>query len=471
MSHNSVIFSPVTRLSGLLSLEVILEKDRVVEANSSSTMFRGYEWIMRDRHATDAVYLTQRICGICSLAHGAVASYLLDEIYDNELSENAQYLRNIMYAADFLQNHIRHFYLFSMPDFVVMPDRPPFHGQKLADARLNPPDNQRLVEHYFEAVTVAQESHQILALFGGKAPNQHGFVHGGVSTAPTADKINQALSLIKSIHEFVKSRMVPDTELIAKIYGDYFKIGLTPRRLLSFGLFKFGPKNESLLWRSGILTDGRLSVPQVNQISEDITRAWFEAEQGAETGKDMQPDPYKPGAYTWVKSVQYAGLHFQVGPLARMIITGRYSGGTSTMDRIYARTMEARLLTELVPVWLKKLRPGPPPVNQKKIPVKSKVTAATDAMRGALLHSAWIEDEKVKRYNIVTPTAWNFSPKDKYGNRGPAETALVGTEVPGQNMLHTVLGRIVRSFDPCMACATHVLDGKGNVQAETLFNV
>jgi len=90
MSKQRIMFSPVTRLSGLLSVEIIVEQGRVEEANASGTMFRGYEWIMRNRHLTDAVYLTQRICGICSLAHGAMASYLLDELYANELSENAQ---------------------------------------------------------------------------------------------------------------------------------------------------------------------------------------------------------------------------------------------------------------------------------------------------------------------------------------------------------------------------------------------
>ena len=86
-----IIFSPVTRLSGLLSIEVFLDRNRVVNANVSSTMFRGFEWIMRNRHITDAVYLTQRVCGICSLAHGAVAGYLVDAIYDNDINENARY--------------------------------------------------------------------------------------------------------------------------------------------------------------------------------------------------------------------------------------------------------------------------------------------------------------------------------------------------------------------------------------------
>ena len=242
MSKKKIIFSPVTRLSGILSVKVMIDGNMVVDADASSTMFRGFEWIMRDRHVTDAVYMTQRVCGICSLAHGAVGSYLLDELYDNQISENAQYLRNIMYGADFLQNHIRQIYLFSIPDYVRMPDRPPFHNQKLLDARLSPADNQKIVENYFEAIEAARESHQILALFGGKAPNQHSFLHGGVAVAPTVDKINTAMSLLDRIHQFVKEKMLPDIKLLSRVYSDYFNIGLTPRRLLSFGLWRFGQK-------------------------------------------------------------------------------------------------------------------------------------------------------------------------------------------------------------------------------------
>lgn len=461
MTRQKVMFSPVTRLSGLLSVEVTVDRGRVVEANASSTMFRGFEWIMRDRHVTDAVYMTQRVCGICSTAHGAVASYLLDALYDNHLSENAQYLRNIMYGADVLQNHIRHFYLFSLPDFVKMPDQPPFHKQNLTDARLNPADNQRLVGHYFEAVKAAQKAHEILALFGGKAPHQHSFVHGGVSVAPTADKINRALALLAEIQEFVKGCLMPDTELLAKVYGDYYRIGRTPRRLLSAGMFFFGPKNEIPLWQGGVLVDQQLSTPQLQQICEDVTNAWYSAEVTPNGTPETIPDPQKPGAYTWVKSVQYAGQHFEVGPLARMLINGFYRGGTSTMDRIYARSLETLLICDLVEGWLHRLVSGPPPLVQKQQLVKQRATVAIDVMRGMLLHGVEVQEERVHRYNIITPTAWNFSPKDAQGQRGPVETALVGTEIPRPDLLLTILGRTIRSFDPCLSCATHVLDARG----------
>jgi hydrogenase large subunit len=468
MGSERIVFSPVTRLSGLLSVQVVLDGWEVVDANISSTMFRGFEWIMQGRHITDAVYLTQRVCGICSLAHGAVASYLVDDIFDNDLSENAQYLRNIMLGADFLQNHIRHFYLFSLPDFVRMPDEPPFQSQNLTDARLSPKLNDRLVAHYYEAIKAAQESHQLLALFGGKAPHQHSFVHGGVSVAITADKVNQALALLDNIRRFVVQRLLPDTELIAQAYHDYFAIGSTPRRLLSFGLFQFGSKNERVLWPAGAVVDNVVTAPRLEFIQEDVSHSWYEKTvTGSEAA--LEPDPYKPGAYTWIKSVTYAGEHFQGGPLVRMLLTGNYSGGTATMDRIYARSLETYHIAELMGEWLRRLEPGPAPLQQKKEPIKSVATAINDAMRGPLLHQTVIDGETVNEYNIITPTVWNFSPKDANGQPGPAEAALIGTKIPRRDLLFTILGRIIRSFDPCLACATHVLDVQGNKVAQTVF--
>ncbi|HLV08671.1 MAG TPA: nickel-dependent hydrogenase large subunit, partial [Halanaerobiales bacterium] len=309
-----VNFSPVTRLSGLLSVEVTVERNRIIAARTKGTMFRGYEWIMRGRKVTDAVYMTQRICGICSLAHGAVGSYLLDELYGNQISENAQYLRNIMYAADFLQNHIRHFYMFSLPDFVRMPAQPPFHGQDKGDLRLNRRDNQRMIENYYKAIKAAQESHQLLAIFGGKIPNQHSFIHGGVAVAPTADKINQARALIENIRQFIREDMLRDTEIIARAYRDYYKIGITPRRLISFGLFRFGSHNEDYLWPPGVITDDGFQLPAPGLIKEEVFHSYYRkggdketAEEGVLVNTYPEPDPRKPGAYSFIKTVLYDG--------------------------------------------------------------------------------------------------------------------------------------------------------------------
>ncbi len=291
-------------------------------------------------------------------------------------------------------------------------------------------------------------------LFGGKAPHQHSFLYGGVAEAPTADKISSAQALIKNIQQFIKTRMVPDTELIAKVYNDYFEIGKTTENFLSFGLFRFGIRNEEVLSKSGALRKNTLEKLNISLINEEVPHSWFEKDY------ELHPSPYKENGYSYVKTVKYEGDFFQVGPLAPMIITGQYSGGTSTMDRIYARTLESLLIAELIEKWLKKLQPGPPPISQKKEIVNRKVTAVTDAMRGTLLHNAEVANEEVLKYNIITPTVWNFSPKDSKGRRGPVENALVGTIIENSDEIYTVLGRIIRSFDPCLNCGTHVLTKK-----------
>jgi len=452
MSQHKVIFSPVTRVSGLLSVELTVDNTYICEADVCCSMFRGYEYIMRNRHVADAVYLTQRICGICSTAHGAIASYLLDQLYDNDIEENAQYIRNIMLAADFLQNHIRHFYFFELPDYVIMPEQPPFLRQNCVDCRFDEEENRRLASNYIRAVKASEQSHQILALFGGKAPHQHSFLHGGVAVAPTTDKILQALALLKDIRDFAERYMMADTNLIANRYNDYFQIGKTAGRFLSFGLFKFGEKNDKSLLKKGVLENNTLTEPRLDLIQEDIAHAWFQRKKRlAET----EPAPHKPGAYTWTKAVLYQGNHFEGGPLARMKINGHYTGGTSTMDRIIARSIETLLLTELMEEWLNKLAPGLPPIKQKSQLLSNQAIAVMDAMRGPLLHSALITNEEVTMYDIITPTGWNFSPKDEYRNRGPVEMALVGTHLPTPDFKYVIPGRIIRSFDPCISCATH----------------
>lgn len=109
-----------------------------------------------------------------------------------------------------------------------------------------------------------------------------------------------------------------------------------------------------------------------------------------------EPDPDKPGAYSFIKTVLYDGQHLETGPYARGVIRGDYRGSPSTMDRIFARSLEALKLSEFVKEWLDELELGPPPLNQNDEPVKERVVATTGAMRGALLHSAVIEGEEVR---------------------------------------------------------------------------
>jgi hydrogenase large subunit len=83
------------------------------------------------------------------------------------------------------------------------------------------------------------------------------------------------------------------------------------------------------------------------------------------------------------------------------------------------------------------------------------------APRGALGHWLDIEGGKVSRYQAIVPTTWNCSPRDDRDQPGPLEQALEGTPVKDVNNPIEVL-RVVHSYDPCVACAIHVVDAHGN---------
>ena len=229
-------------------------------------------------------------------------------------------------------------------------------------------------------------------------------------------------------------------------------------------------RNEEYLWKGGVLRGQHLSEVDINLINEGIVNSWFEGEIEDIYDGNLEPDPLKESAYSWVKTVQYDGEQMETGPLARLIINGLYKGDTSTMDRIMARTLETLLTAELMEEWLSKLIPSSEaPISQNRELVKDQVIATHDAMRGGLLHSARISGEEVIKYNIITPTVWNFSPKDRDGKPGPVENAMIGTRIDRAGNLYTILGRIIRSYDPCMSCATHVLDLKGNLKDKHVF--
>lgn len=159
-----------------------------------------------------------------------------------------------------------------------------------------------------------------------------------------------------------------------------------------------------------------------------------------------------------VKAILYRGKHYEGGPLARMTINGYYNGGIfnhgSNRVSILRSTFNSRASKQNG--W-NNLEPGPAPLKQKVL-VKNQAIFTTDAMRGALLHSAYIKDNKIEKYDIITSQLGIFRRKTLLVGRGPAETALVGTQISSPELKYVIPGRIIRSFDPCLSCATHLLD-------------
>lgn len=459
--------SPLTRINGFWNVEITVDHGQIIDAKSSGLFFRGMELILNGRDPRDAAYLTQRICGICSSAHAMAASFALEDALDIEVPENAIRLRNLTFGADLLQNHIRHFYLLGLADWVSGPDIPPFVPSYKGDFRLPKKINDIIFDHYREHFEYARKCHEMVTIFGGKVPHQHGIVAGGHTVRPTMDKVYKFQSILDEVTEFIRTRLLPDMEQIARYYEDYYQIGVGVSDLMSFGNFRI-PERKEKEWiiPFGVRRkSGEIEKVDLQKIFEDVTYAWYKEDepQSPETGK-TNPDFGKGDAYSWAKAPRYKGNPVEVGPLAHLWMKGDYRKGISTIDRLMARYLEAEMVAKLMQQWLKELNPDLPTFQPYDIPSEERFGMGLfGAMRGALGHWIRIKNKRITHYQIITPSAWNCSPMDNKKIKGPIEQALIGTPVADADQPVEV-GRIARSFDPCLACAVHLIKANGEVR-------
>jgi hydrogenase large subunit len=164
----------------------------------------------------------------------------------------------------------------------------------------------------------------------------------------------------------------------------------------------------------------------------------------------------KTAAYSWLKAPRYGNTPYEAGPLARMWVNGDYRSGISVMDRHLARAYETLKVAQAALSWVKGLNTGGSVSTKATIPSTASAIGLTEAPRGALGHWLQISGGKISRYQIITPTCWNASPRDSAGKLGPIEQALIGTPVKDLTQPVEVV-RVIHSFDPCLSCAVHVM--------------
>lgn len=455
-----MIVNPVTRISGYLQIEVEIENNVVVDAKSQGMMFRGFEKMLKGRVPSDAIYFTERICGICSTAHGLVSAKALENALSVSPSLNERIIRDIMHSSEFIQNHLRHFYQFVLPDYVSNIGVDPVFASTHKDYRIPIGEEARLKEDYFLSIEVSKKAHQLLALLGGKAPHTHGIFVGGVTATINAEKILEAQGIVAEIIGFINSRMIEDVIVIGKYYNDYFKIGQSHGNFMSFGLFE-SYEEAKYIPRKIILKDGQELDIDPNKITQNIYNAWYSS-NNVEFGianESWEANPEKPTGYSFIKAPRYDGMPMEVGPLARMYISGLYREGSSTMNRLMARVLEAKEIAEGIRSLLQKVKSEPPSYKKFIMPEEAFGFDLHDTTRGALAHFVGIKNKLIDRYTIITPSGWNLSPTDSKGIKGTVEQALMGSFI--DNPKDPIeLGRIVRSFDPCVSCGTHVISNK-----------
>lgn len=459
-----VIVDPVTRIEGHLKIEVEVDGGKVVEARSSGTLFRGIELILQGHDPRDAQEIVQRICGVCPIGHATAATLALDDAFDIKPPHNGRIIRNLILGANYIQSHILHFYHLAALDYVKGPDNiPPLAPRYEGDYRLPDAVNSAAVNHYLQALEMRKKAHEMLAIFGGRMPGQRAIVPGGVTETVDAEKIMHFKYRLAELIDFIDNVYVPDVLAVAEFYSDWFEIGKGCKNLLAYGAFPVDD-NGALFFKRGVYTEGVDGDLDPEKITEEVKYSWYNDDTGGTrpTESVITPEPDKAGAYSWLKAPRYDGKVHEVGPLARMWVSKdpkvRSFGDRafSVMGRHAARALECQKLVHAMTDWVMQLEPGKPTCTPHKVPNKAEGMGLTEAARGALGHWIRVEGGRIAKYNAVVPTTWNGGPRDSKGQPGPIEQALVGTPVKDPNN-PIELVRVVRSFDPCIACAVHII--------------
>jgi len=514
--HKTVI-DPVTRIEGHLKIEIEVDKGKIVNAKCFGEMFRGWEIILKGRNPLDAQMITQRICGVCPASHAQASALNLDSAFRVTPPDNGRLIRNLILGSNYIQSHILHFYHLAALDYVditailkykgkdpnlnrikawakeeleskrpgaLAPFLPRYEGDYIADTEIN----IAAISHYLKALEMRRKAHEMLALFGGKMPHEMGVVPGGVTEKPTVDKIASYLYRLKEIQEFIDNIYIPDVIAVAKAYPQYFKIGRGVENLLAYGVFEEDSDGTKKLLSSGVYFKGRKEITPLDEtkIAEYVKYSRYSSASGRHPSQgETTPQTEKEGAYSWLKAPRYEGQVMEVGPLARMVVTHMSSKNEkvsslisktlkdlnisqsslfSVMGRHAARALECKVVADRCAEWVNALDPSKPVHTPYEIPAEGNGMGLTEASRGALGHWIVIKDRRIENYQCVVPTTWNASPRDDKNQPGPIEQALIGTPIKDiNNPIEAV--RVVRSFDPCIACAVHIMEGGKEIKS------
>ena len=339
-----VVVDPITRIEGHLRIEAQMNGSTIEQAYSAGTMVRGIEIILRGRDPRDAWAYAQRICGVCTLVHGMASIRSVEDALNYSIPHNAQLIRNLMIAAQYVHDHVMHFYHLHALDWVdvvsalkadpkatselaqtVSPHWPNastgyFADQqaklkKFVDAgqlgifakaywghpayKLPPEANLMAVSHYLEALQWQRDVVKLHTIFGGKNPHPN-FVVGGVpcaidlnsDSAINAKRLSQVQDIIQKMRTFVDQVYVPDTLAIAGFYKDWFKQGEGLGNFMTYGDFpeKSLYEPESCLIPRGVILNRDLSriypvdLNANDQIQEFVAHSWYSYSAGQTQG-------------------------------------------------------------------------------------------------------------------------------------------------------------------------------------------
>lgn len=382
--------------------------------------------------------------------------------------------------------------------------------------KLTPEQNLIALSHYLECLKIQRTAAQLMAIFGAKQPHPQSLTVGGVTCVMdilSPARLGEYLTRFQEVADFVNRAYYPDLVMAGTVFSKEASV-LNDVGVANLWTHKEFPisRNE-YLFDSGIILNGDLSKVydlDESKITEEATHSWYkhnaplhpydgEQEPNYTGFKDEKTLNAKgemvntkvfdiKGKYSWIKSPRYDGRPLQVGPLANMVVN--YAKGNkyvvpvvekylkdtglpleavlSTLGRTACRMIEAKVIADngLIAFnnLIENIKSGD---TQTCAPYKIdtdkeyKGRYIGNVPRGTLSHWCRIENGVIKNWQAVVPSTWNACPKDANGNMGSYEACLIGLKIADLTQPLEII-RKIHSYDPCIACAVHVMDTKGN---------
>jgi Ni,Fe-hydrogenase I large subunit len=508
-----ITVDPITRIEGHLKIDVEIEDGKVKNAWSSGTMARGFEALLTGKDPRDASFVTSRFCGVCYSVHQICSARALDAAFGAKVPWGGNLIRNLVMGAEYIYDHLIHFYQLSALDYIDIMAIANYNGKDkdllavkdkivgLVKAKdtfpLTPrykPDEFSVsdpeivtmaVKHYIDALKIHAKARNMGAIWGGRTPHYQNIVVGGVTSLPDINQVARFRTMLDEQKKFVEEVYIPDVLLFGT--GPLWKlaelgVGGGHYNYLAYGDFPKDERGRDLVFPSGVIigldpSNLKVSSIDTDKITESVKHSWY---------KDNKPvHPYngeqifdldKKDAYSFVKAPRYDATPMEVGPLARMLVAKnptildlvKKGAKPGAVARHAARAIETKLVIDACYGWLDQLLTEMTKSNFKihdtkhwDPPESGMGSGFHEAPRGALGHWVKIKNKKIENYQAVVPSTWNASPRCENGTRGQYEESLIGVPVPDpDNPINVV--RVIRSFDPCLACAVHLIDPQTN---------
>jgi len=428
-----IIKKLIEKIEGEAELDFTFDSGVVEDVRINFGFYRGIEEILVGKSARDALVITPRVCGICNHAHLIAAVRAIEDGYrgagiDVSISNKARDIREFTLSCELIQNHIKWFYMTILPQL----------------EQLTQTENDQ--NHFLKASHLSSTITKALAIFAGQWPHSSYAVPGGVTCDPTHIDIVQAEGYLDSAILFFEREIVgmpldnyldivslPQLDSISGDMGYMIKLldryGLSDKGSSHDRFITFG---ECMFFKSGKSIATKVSSVDTSYITESIQNG------------------------TTAKAVHYKDRQYEVGPLARAMMTKepiikslhkRYKD--SLLIRLYARVHEIALLLKHNKKLLNNLYLNEPSCS---LPHDIKLdnfqgTGVAEAARGSLVHQTTIVDGSIENYEIIVPTQWNLSHGSDI-EKGVATQAMIGSTSTEEASF------IFRSFDVCSVCTT-----------------